>query len=609
MRVALAQINPTVGDVAGNTALVLDAIERAKADDADLLVCPEMSLLGYPPRDLLQREGVVERCEAAVAEVAAAARGITVIVGHPRRATDGVRRRRNSASVCADGVVTAVHDKRLLPGYDIFDEDRYFDAGEGSCLVDLARGTGEPGAPGLRAGVLICEDLWRAGDVVADPRYAADPAADLVAGGATVLVALNASPFILGKFDRHVELVRETARRLGVPIVTVNQVGAHDDVLFDGRSLVIDADGAVRAILPGWTQAVETVDLADGAPITLTPADPNDDLFRALTMGVRDYCRKTGHRKTLIGLSGGIDSALTATIAAAALGPENVTGVMMPSRYSSPGSLHDAEALAEQLGLDSCPTVGIEEAHRLIRRTVGPALADGLSGLADENLQARLRGLILMSISNTTGALVLATSNKSELAVGYSTLYGDMCGAISVIGDLVKSRVYTLARWINENAAACGWSAPPIPEASITKPPSAELRPDQKDQDTLPPYDVLDEIIERIVDREQSVDRIVRETGFDPALVRDVMTQIDRAEYKRHQATIILKVTQRAFGRGRNMPLAAGGSPGQADGPEPRFGYPAASAAPSSLRGRSDSGPAPGAGSDSPCAPSGGGSR
>jgi NAD+ synthetase len=541
MRLAIAQLNPTVGDIAGNTRAVLDAIERARADGADVVVGSELGLLGYPPRDLLMRERVVEDCEEAVRVVASRAVGLTVIVGHPRRCADGVRGVRNSVSVCRDGEIVAVYDKRLLPGYDVFDEDRYFDAGTKPCVVDVAGG---------RIGLLICEDLWRAGDVTAEPHYAAEPMRDLAARGCDLVVALNASPFVLGKFERHVEQIREAARGHGVPIVSVNQVGAHDDLVFDGRSLLVGGDGAIRVILPGFETAVETVEL-DTAPVAdFAPPKELHDLYRALVLGIRDYCGKTGHRDVLVGLSGGIDSALTATRAAAALGPEHVPGVIMPSRYSSPGSIDDARALGERLGLPECERLDIESAHRTLRDTLGD-----VEGLTDENLQARVRGILLMARSNASGALLLATSNKSELAMGYATLYGDMCGALAVLGDVLKTQVYALARWINEHPDLAGFDRAPIPEPSITKPPSAELRPDQTDQDSLPPYDVLDQIVRRHVQLEQSADRIIAETGLDPALVQDIVVRIDRAEYKRFQSAIIPKVTQRAFGRGRPMPL------------------------------------------------------
>jgi NAD+ synthase (glutamine-hydrolysing) len=546
MRITLAQLNPTVGDVAGNTRQVLEAIDEATQAGADLLVCPEMMLLGYPPRDLLFREGVVEAAESAVQAIANAAGDLTVIVGHPRRDRAMVRTIRNSASVCRDGDVIAVYDKRLLPGYDIFDEDRYFDPGESNCIVAVA---------GRKIGVLICEDLWRAGDVAVDRDYPIDPAGELADAGCDVLVSPNATPFIAGKYARHMDILKQTAMRVGRPIVAVNQVGGNDDLVFDGRSAAVGADGSVLCALPGWTRAVETFDL-NGAGETVEPeVIPERELFHALRIGVRDYCRKTGHTQVVIGLSGGIDSALTAAIAAAALGPENVIGITLPSRYSSAGSVDDSQALADAMGIGRFERIEIEQAHQAIKQAVAPGLGDSADGLTDENVQARVRGVIVMAYSNATGALVLATGNKSELAVGYATLYGDMCGALAVLGDVVKTKVYALSRWINDNYEACGFDRPPIPVSTIEKPPSAELRPDQVDEDSLPPYDVLDAIIERFVELEQSVETIIGETDFDGDMVRKFTRMIDFAEYKRNQAAVVLKVTQRCFGRGRAMPI------------------------------------------------------
>ncbi len=549
MRIALAQLNPTVNDIAGNTRLVCDAIDRARSEGADLLICPEMVLMGYPPRDLLFRQGAVEAAEKAVEVVAEHAGEMTVVVGHPRRCRDTVRTIRNSVSVCRAGEVLAVYDKRLLPGYDIFDEDRYFDPGDDRCIVEVA---------GRRVGILICEDLWRAGDVVTNRQYPVDPAGELIEAGCDVLVSPNASPFILGRHRIHLNLLREAATTHGVPIAVVNQVGGNDDLVFDGRSVLMSPAGEVLAALPGWISAVHTFDLdaAVAQPPAPTEIITERELFNALILGVRDYCRKTNHKEALIGLSGGIDSALTAVIAAAAIGPENVSGVTMPSRYSSRGSIDDSKALATNLGLKVCREIAIEDAHQSMGRMLDPVLGDRLAGLTDENIQARLRGVILMACSNASGALVLATGNKSELAVGYATLYGDMCGALAVLGDVVKTRVYELSRWINVNHAACGFAFPPIPEDTITKPPSAELRPDQTDQDSLPPYEVLDQIIDRYVDREESVEHIIETTGFDRQTVESFARLIDRSQYKRDQAALVLKVTERAFGRGRPMPLA-----------------------------------------------------
>lgn len=567
MRIALAQLNPTVGDVAGNLALVLEAMEHARCDGAQALLTSELALIGYPPRDLLLREGVVEACEAAVRRIAEVAGEMWVIVGHPRRCAGGlgVRPLRNSASVCHNGRVVAICDKQLLPGYDVFDEDRYFEPGGQSLALDIA---------GRRCGIAICEDLWRADDVTAERRYPIEPIAELAAQECEIILTLNASPFVLGKWQKHLRQLSDIAIDNRVPVIAVNQAGANDDLIFDGRSVVVAPDGSITQVMAGFESAIATVDIpgkshvvdahalpcvgvgAAAAQIQKWSSAPRE-IFHALALGIRDYCRKTKHRDLLIGLSGGVDSALAATLAVAAVGAENVHGVMMPSKFSSRGSVDDSVDLGKRLKLPHVREMPInmlhDAMHALLRKEVGEQSA----GVTDENVQARLRGVMLMAMSNAIGGLVLATSNKSEMAAGYSTLYGDMCGAIAPLGDLTKTRIYELARWINANHAACGFAQPPIPQNSIDKPPSAELRPNQTDQDTLPPYDILDQIIERRIELEQTSETIITETGFDAAVVRKTLTMIDRAQFKRDQAPVVLKVTGRAFGRGRPMPIVA----------------------------------------------------
>ncbi|MHC4415821.1 MAG: NAD+ synthase [Planctomycetota bacterium] len=576
MRLALAQLNPTVGDVAGNTRLLLEAIDRAREQGADLLVATELGLIGYPPRDLLFREGVVEACDRAVRRVARYAGDLAVIVGHPRRGRGGTRPLRNSVSVCAAGKVLAVYDKRLLPGYDIFDEDRYFDPGDVPCVIEVA---------GCRVGLLICEDLWRAQDVRTERTYAIDPVRETAALGCDLLVASNANPFVMGKWQRHLEQLRAAATGHRLPVVAVQQVGGNDDLIFDGRSVAVDADGSIVTVLPGWESAVETIELPRLARGSAGPGparpqvvaaefEPMSELFGALVLGVKDYCGKTGNEKVIIGLSGGIDSAVTACIAVRALGPDRVLGVMMPSRYSSAASLEDAVELAAKLSLPRCHTVPIESVHLAVQDSLAASLREQAGGVTDENIQARLRGILLMAFANAKGGLVLATSNKSEVATGYCTIYGDMCGALSVLADVAKTRVNTLAGWINTHHLECGFPRPPIPRRTMTRPPTAELRPNQLDQDTLPPYEILDPIVERYIEREQSGQQIIDETELDPELVRETVAMIDRAQYKRDQAALILKVTARTFGRGRPMPIAMrweeAGVEGQVSGEENR---------------------------------------
>jgi len=556
MRIALAQLNPVVGDIKGNLRLVMDAIDQARAGGAEFVVFSELVLVGYPPRDLILREGVVEACEEAVRQAAAHAGDMAIVLGHPRRSQGTPRPAANSASMSEHGRVVKTYDKRLLPGYDVFDEDRYFEPGSEPGVVQLA---------GKRVGILICEDLWRAGDVNFIRRYKIDPVAELAERRCELVVVPNASPFVVGKWDKHLAQLREAARTLGCPLISVNQVGGNDDLIFDGHSIAMDATGEVRAALPGWTQAVHVVEFAGdegngsrGAAhaITLDQPDALEELYHALVLGIRDYVRKTSNTSVALGLSGGIDSALVATLAAAALGSEHVTGISMPSRYSSQGAIDDAAQLAKNLGMPAMITVPIESMHVAAAEAMKGAIDGGLKNVADENTQARLRGIILMAHSNSTGALVLATGNKSELATGYCTLYGDMCGALAVLGDVVKTRVYALSNWINAHHTSLGFAVPPIPESSITKPPSAELRANQTDQDTLPAYEELDQIVMRLVEDGQSAETIAVETGIDPAVVHRWVRTIDQQEYKREQAALVLKVTPRAFGRGRPMPMA-----------------------------------------------------
>jgi NAD+ synthetase len=456
--------------------------------------------------------------------------------------------------VCAGGRVVAVCDKRLLPGYDVFDEDRYFEPGRAPCVVVVGN---------RRLGVLICEDFWQAQDVAEDRTYPVDPTREVTERGCDCLVILNASHFVRGKWQRHIQQQRAAAARYGLPIVAVHQVGGNDDLIYDGRSVAVDGGGSPVAVLPGWTAAVETIELVDPGAVAAPglPADvglkvdPLSEVFQALVLGIRDYCGKTGHQRVVLGLSGGIDSAVVACLAVAALGPANVSGVMMPSRYSSAGSVEDATELAANLGMAPCDNVSIESLHTLLHEVLAGPLGDA-GGVTDENIQARIRGVLLMAMSNTMGSLVLVPSNKSELATGYATIYGDMCGALLVLGDVLKTRVYALAEWINACHADCGFASAPIPERSLTKAPSAELRPHQTDQDTLPPYEVLDQIVEGYIERELSVRQIVEETDIDPAVVHAMARMIDLAQHKRDQAAPVLKVTPRTFGRGRPMPIA-----------------------------------------------------
>jgi NAD+ synthase (glutamine-hydrolysing) len=564
-RVALAQVNPTVGDVAGNVELVRRFTARARDAGAALVVFPELTVCGYPPRDFLDMPEFVTRCQAGVDELARAgdwSRGISVVFGFPEAVAGapppGLF---NAAALVDGGRLAAVGRKSLLPTYDVFDETRYF-VPSATSTVSLAE------AVGMRVGLSVCEDIWNDKRFWDRPRYDRDPVLELTRGGAGLVVNLSASPYALGKPALRERMLSAAARSHGAAVLYVNQVGGNDSLVFDGGSMLFAADGRVLARAPLFEEALLVVDLdggrpelagADGAP--LAPAGPPDaspdgeadEVFRALVLGVRDYVRKCGFQSAVVGLSGGIDSALTACVAAVALGPAAVRGVAMPSRYSSAHSLEDARALASSLGL-AFQEVPIEPMHAAGLASLGAAFGHAPGDLTEQNLQARIRGQILMAISNETGALLLSTGNKSELAVGYCTLYGDMAGGLAVIGDLPKTLVYRVSR------AASRRLGDAIPERTFTKPPSAELKPGQVDQDSLPPYDVLDDILASYIEERLPLDAIAAR-GHDPGLVRRVVRMVNGSEYKRRQAAPVLKVSAKAFGEGRRLPVAHGWRP------------------------------------------------
>ncbi|MEC9373413.1 MAG: NAD+ synthase, partial [Planctomycetota bacterium] len=520
MRIALKPLNPTVGAIAANADLVIDAIGEARRAGADLVVLPELALCGYPPRDLLLKEGFLAAIRTEAERVARAAVGLTAIVGAPWRIdwSDPAAGIANSLLVMRDGAIAERYDKRLLPTYDVFDEDRYFVTGDQAVVIEVR---------GKRVGLSVCEDLWRGEDVGVSPRYRRrdDPVRALVEAGAEIIVNASASPFSLRKKQMQHDLVRRHAASTGLVFAAVNQLGGNDELVFDGDASIFAPTGAggarLIASLPGFREDMLHFDLSNvaaAASVEDPIAETSDEhrLWSALVLAVRDYCRKTGFAGALLGLSGGIDSAVTACVAAAALGPEQVLAVSMPSRYSSTGSIVDARALADRLGIEML-SAPIEGPHASMERLLDPLFADlggDQSGVTEENVQSRLRGVIMMAFSNKTGRLLLTTGNKSEFAVGYCTLYGDMNGGYAVLSDVTKTNVYRLARWVNRHHASAGFREAPIPEASIDKPPSAELRPDQTDQDSLPPYEALDEIIERYVERRQSARRIAEETGL-----------------------------------------------------------------------------------------------
>ncbi len=530
MRIALAQIAPEVGDFAGNVRRMLDAVRRAAREGADLVVLPELAVTGYPPEDLLKRPAFMRAAERATREVIAGVGGVTAVFGAPRM--EGGRRF-NSAFLARDGRMIGVYDKQRLPNYGVFDERRYFHPGDGRRAVfDIG---------GRRVGVGICEDLWHD-----------DLAARQQGLGCDLWLNLNASPFHAGKQAEREALVARRARQFGAPVVYLNPVGGQDEIVFDGGSHAMDAEGRLLARGPLFEPWFGVLSLAADAPASpgIAPM-PGEvaQVHRALTLGVRDYVRRNGCRDVLIGLSGGIDSAVTAAIAADALGREHVLGVLLPSRYSSAHSVTDAQALAENLGIGTV-TLPIQPGVDAIEAVLAPVFAAwGLDApdVTEENIQARVRGVLLMAVSNKTGRMLLTTGNKSEMAVGYATLYGDMAGGFAVLKDVYKTQVYALAEWINREREI-------IPLNTIRKPPSAELRPGQKDSDSLPDYAVLDAILAACIEERLGVDEIAAR-GYDRAEVARVVRMVHQAEYKRRQAPPGVKITRRAFGRDRRYPI------------------------------------------------------
>lgn len=547
MRLSLCQLDPTVGDLEGNRALILRDARRAAEAGASLAIYPELALTGYPPRDLLERPAFIADTAAALDALASELpKGITALVGFVERAAREVGPSlHNSLAVVRGGEIVAIARKRLLPTYDVFDEARYFAPGDESTVIEV---------DGVRVGLTICEDMWNTVPTpLATRRYDVDPVAEVIAKGAELVVNVSASPFILAKRIGRGEMLATVARRHARPLVFVNQVGGNDDLVFDGASASYAADGKLLHRLPSFDAASRVIELGSSGTLSEGPLTDEAAALDALTLGVRDYAAKCGFSGALVGLSGGIDSALTAAIAARALGPENVLGLAMPTRFSSRHSLDDARALAENLGIDYrvVPIDAIFQAY--IDALTEPLDSLGPAGPGDvtfENIQARIRGATLMAMSNRRGLLLLTTGNKSEIAVGYCTLYGDMAGGLAVIADLSKTFVYRVSREVNRQAGR-----ELVPRSTLEKPPSAELRPDQKDSDSLPDYSVLDAILERHVERGLAADDIVAE-GFERAVVERVVRMVRAAEYKRRQMPPGLILTAKAFAVGRRFPIA-----------------------------------------------------
>ena len=538
MRIALAQINPTVGDLSGNVNRMTRAARDAAGRGAEAVVFPELSLTGYPPRDLVEKPSFLEASERELERLAreTADLDLSVICGYVARSkADTGKRALNSAAVLERGQIVFRQSKMLLPNYDVFDEARYFRPGEREDLFTLR---GQPMA------LTICEDAWNDKRYWKHRLYQRDPVEELFGAGAEIMICINASPFNMGKREIRRGIYRAAAKRYSKPVVYVNQVGGNDQLVFDGSSFAMNGAGQIVASARSFEEdLVMTGDLHEDF------TDECEAVYQALVLGTRDYIRKCGFSKVLIGLSGGIDSALTACIAVDALGRENVIGVGMPSAYSSQGSIDDAVALARNLGIhfEQVPIAGMFDAYN---QALSPVFTGRAADVTEENIQARIRGSLLMAISNKFGSLLLTTGNKSELGVGYCTLYGDMCGGLAVISDVPKTLVYELARYVNSRA-------PLIPQSTIDKPPSAELRPGQKDSDSLPDYEVLDNILQDYIEENRAPEDIAAAHGYTPDLVRKVTCMVDRSEYKRQQAAPGLKITEKAFGFGRRYPIAA----------------------------------------------------
>jgi NAD+ synthase (glutamine-hydrolysing) len=542
VKIALGQINPTVGDFSGNAAKIIDFAQRARSVGAGLILFPELSVCGYPPRDLVERPTFVARNRESAERIAAATTGIAVICGLVTPAdSDTGKSAMNSAALLMNGKLAFLQSKMLLPTYDVFDEMRNFAPAKSQQLFPFC---------GNRMALTICEDAWNDKRFWAKRLYTVDPVESLVREGGNFVLNISASPFWIGKREFRRDMLASIARQHKVPVALVNQIGGNDSLVFDGSSLVLNREGKIIAQGRSFEEDLIYFDSQDlsGEMHEQIPGD-EASAYSALVLGTRDYIRKCGFQKAIIALSGGIDSALTAVIAADAVGPENVIGVGMPGPYSSQGSIDDARALAKNLGI-RFELLSINPAYEAYRQTLREVFAGLKEDVTEENIQSRARGMLLMALSNKFGAIVLSTGNKSELGVGYCTLYGDMVGGLAVISDVPKTLVYGLAEYVNSRRSV-------IPRASIEKPPSAELRPDQKDSDSLPPYEVLDAVLEDYVEDSHAAERIAADRGIDIETVRRVIRMVDRAEYKRQQAAPGLKISPKAFGYGRRFPIAA----------------------------------------------------
>ncbi len=540
MKIALAQLNPTIGDFEGNSRKIIQACQDSEKAGAGLVVFPELVLTGYPPRDLLYKPDLVCEGQKSLESLVARIQGPAVLMGHVGKRENGAGKGlTNSAVLFQNGQVLTQADKVLLPAYDVFDETRYFQAAQHPVIYELS---------GIKLGITVCEDIWNFPGFYDQDIYLSNPVEELAQAGADIILNVSASPYRVGRWQTRLKLGQHIVDRFKLPFVLVNQVGGNDDLLFDGHSFALSATGEVIAQAKGFEEDCVVVDLDQGqGDVRPTPECDEDEMFRGLVMGVRDYLNKCGYSKAVVGLSGGIDSAVVAAIAAEALGAEQVMGISMPSQYTASQSISDAERLAGNLGI-TFSVVPIEKLFEEYKKSLSPLFPGMAEDVTEENIQARIRGNILMAVSNKLGSMVLSTGNKSEMSVGYCTLYGDMAGGLSVISDVPKMKVYALANWINRKREI-------IPRAIIERPPTAELKPNQTDQDSLPPYEVLDSILEGYVEKHWSVERLIKE-GYEAEMVRQVVRQVDQNEYKRNQAAPGLKVTAKAFGSGRRNPIA-----------------------------------------------------
>lgn len=542
MHIALAQINTTVGDIAGNSLKIREVIEHAKKSGAELVVFPELALAGYPPEDFLLLPSFIDSLDKSLDEIVNCTQGIAAIVGTVRRCTNVKGKSLyNSAAIIVDGTLLGFQNKMLLPTYDVFDERRFFEPAQETRLWTIF---------GKRIAVSICEDLWQHSSLLKDACYMDDPVNELGMLHPDIVVNLSASPFSLLKFNNRIQVCSKAAATIKAPLVLCNQVGGNDSLIFDGRSLAVNAKGDLIDYAKGFEEDFLLVDTSLEHLVKIYTPEPMKDLKDALVLGLKDYFSKSNFIGACLGLSGGIDSALVAYLAVQALGKENVTGLLMPSRYSSQGSIEDAEVLVKLLGIKS-HQIPIEPVFESYLNLLAPVFKNTVQDVTEENLQARIRGMILMAFSNKTGCIVLSTGNKSELATGYCTLYGDMCGGLAVISDLTKQQVYALAHWINGEQEIIPWN-------TIKKPPSAELREDQKDSDTLPDYAVLDTVLQAYIEEHQDPEWIAKKYGYSLDLVKGLVKRIYRNEYKRRQSPPGLRISEKAFSVGRRFPIVQG---------------------------------------------------